>query len=200
MKKYFILLASILLIAPCVGAQTFKRTTKTPGFFIPKGALQTGARREKLPPVEQMNYRGQQAPIVIEMQRQAQEKAKQEQIEKQKQEAFAKLKKEQENTKFQKASTSENKENETTLSQIPDNTKTKVENGNVTFDTKQNISATQKTNDIPLVEISPEDEAKFAQILAEYHNDVEAISKNTPIRNQRLINMIADFVDKDRSI
>ena len=193
MKKYIVILISILLLAPCVGAQTFKRTTKTPGFFIPKGALQTGTRKEKLPPVEQMRYRGQQAPVVLEMQRQAQEKAKQEQIEKQKQEALAKLKKEQEDAKSQKISTTENKEDETSLTQFSENTETRVENANFSSETK-------KITDVPLVEISPEDEAKFTQILIEYHNDVEAISQNRTVRNQRLINMIADFVDKDRSI
>ena len=186
MKKYVVILISILLLAPCVGAQTFKRTTKTPGFFIPKGALQTGTRRENLPPVEQMRYRGQQAPIVIEMQRQAQEKAKQEQIEKQKQEALAKLKKEQEDSKSQKISTAENNK---------DNTSNNKDETNLTQLSEGSTSA-----DLPLVEISPEDEAKFTQILIEYHNDVEAISQNRTVRNQRLINMIADFVDKDRSI
>ena len=186
MKKYVVILISILLLAPCVGAQTFKRTTKTPGFFIPKGALQTGARRENLPPVEQMRYHGQQAPIVVEMQRQAQEKAKQEQIEKQKQEALAKLKKEQEDSKSQKISTAENdKENTSNNKDETDLTQ---------------FSEGSSSPDLPLVEISPEDEAKFTQILIEYHNDVEAISQNRTVRNQRLINMIADFVDKDRSI
>ncbi|MBQ8481435.1 MAG: hypothetical protein IJ532_02745 [Alphaproteobacteria bacterium] len=198
MKKYFILLISILLLAPCVGAQTFKRTTKKPGFFVPKGALQTGARKEKLPPIEKMIYRGQPAPIVIEMQRQAQEKARQEQAEKQKQEAIARLKQEKEQTEKQK------QEEFAKLKQEQEDVKSQklltAEENTDNIENQNPENNPVQITDIALVDISPEDEAKFTQILVEYHNDVEAISQQKTVRNQRLIDMIADFTDTDRSI
>ena len=96
MKKYWLFLISLILIAPCVWAQGFKRTTKNPGFFMPQGALQTNNKPEKLVPVDQMRFRGQQAPVVIEMQRQAQEKAHREAEEKAQQAELEKKKQEDE--------------------------------------------------------------------------------------------------------
>ena len=223
MKKYFVILISVLLLAPCVGAQTFKRTSKTPGFFIPKGAMQTGSRAEKLPPVEKMHYHGQPAQIVIDMQQQAQEKAKQEQIEKQKQEAFAKLKKEQEAKKKAQQDLEKRKQNafeelEKEQQEIAENSiidnKQQISTGNlVSEDAETNLNEENKPTStaenggdtkmnvgMELAKLSPEDEQKFTQIIEEYHSDVKAISQNKPVRNQRLIDMIADYTDTDRSI
>lgn len=79
----------ITLAAPCVWAQGIKRTDKMPGFFVPKGALNTQPRTEQLPPVSTMQYRGQQAQIVQEMQQQEREKARLAEEEKQKQQRIA---------------------------------------------------------------------------------------------------------------
>ncbi|MBR1601231.1 MAG: hypothetical protein IJ677_06600 [Alphaproteobacteria bacterium] len=208
MKKYVVSFILILLLAPCVGAQTFKRTAKTPGFFIPKGALQAKGRSEKLPPVEKMNYRGQPAQIVIDLQHQAQEKAKQEELEKQKQEALAKFKREQEIKKNEQHISSGNQKNNNTesvhsasITNTAENTKEKLSNE---IAQKQNKIAPTPENgqeiNIKLIKTSPEDETKFEQIIDEYRSDILAISNGTPTRNQRLIDMIADYTDTDRSI
>ena len=238
MKKHWLILISLILLAPCVWAQSFKRTTKTPGFFIPKGALQTNNRPEKLVPVEAMRYQGQQAPIVVEMKQQAQEKAKkeaeekarleaeekkkqeQEIREKQRQERLAKLQQEQQNI----LSTEEKREEITPLPS-EDETENEIEtstpSGNKKLspieaarlraekiktaqqktETQTQPTTTEKLKTAPTRQPDTQkDEEMFARIIEEYRRDTKAISEGKPIKNQRLMDMIADYKDVERPI
>ena len=210
MKKYWCIFISLILLAPCVWAQSFKRTAKNPGFFIPQGALQTNNKPEKLVPVDQMRFRGQQAPVVVEMQRQAQEKAQKEAEEKAKQAASEKKKQEDEiRQKLRQQELAKTQQEEKNI----DNTKVAVnveENQatNVTFTENKKLSpmeeARLKAKKIKSAQskqtIALDDETKFAQIIEEYRSEVKAISEGRPLPNKRLIEVISDYKDIDHSI
>lgn len=188
MKKYITFFILLILLAPCVGAQTFRRSARTPGFFVPKGALQN-SRQEKLVPVEAMRYQGKQAPVIAEIKRkQAQEKAKQE--------ALAKLKKEQEAQQAQNNNAAAKAEEENSQTTAGTETAVFAENAN-SQQSAENIIEKETAQDIAEHKA---DDKKFAQIIEEYQRDVVAISKGNPIRNQRLIDMIADYKDFEHSI
>ena len=209
MKKYWVILISLILLAPCVWAQTFKRTTKTPGFFVPKGALQTGNKPEKLIPVEAMRYQGQQAPIVVEMQRRAQEKAQKEAEEKLRLQQEEQIHKELSELQTDPEKT-EITENNAVLAQ---ETKTEADEKEVITKEEETIAtinyssppsaeqaARLKAEKIAKRQEQETDDAVFEQIIAEYKRDTKAISESNPIKNQRLIDMIADFKDVEHVI
>ena len=215
MKKYSVFLIALLLLAPCVWAQTFKRTAKNPGFFIPQGALQTGNKPEKLVPVEQMRFRGQQAPVVLEMQLQAQEKARKEAEEKAKQAALEKKKQEFENQeRLPQAEPSEilTEEKSAASGELTDYVSNEniaeQKNTNVVNDENKKLSPMEaariKAQKIKSEQnrqaATGEDEAKFAQIIEEYRREIKAISESKPLPNRRLIDVISDYKDVDRSI
>lgn len=186
MKKNLLIIVLLILLAPGVWAQTIKRTTRNPGFFVPQGALQTGQRTEKLVPVEQMKYRGQPAQVVIDMQQQARQQAEQEANKVANQRALEKMRQER---KEQVAVHEHDSNLSTSLSTI-NNTQSTNNNTlvNTTNAASEKLAGQEK------------DEEMFAQIIEEYRRDVKAISQRKPTRNQRLIDMIADYKDIDRSI
>lgn len=212
MKKYLLVLISVVLLVPCVWAQNFKRTSKMPGFFVPKGALQTESRPEKLVPVEAMRYQGKQAPIVVEMQRQAQEKSLQKAEEKAKEEAIKKHYEEHEKEKQKEL---------VELQQEPEGMK-KIENADNSMyveaaKEKESVAASLESKSMSAQQAArlkaeqikenmakqqeqKEDDAMFEQIIAEYKRDVTLISEGKSPGNKRLIDMIADFKDAEHAI
>jgi len=215
MKKYLFVLIFAILAAPCVLAQNFKRTPKMPGFFIPKGALQTGNKQEKLVPVDQMRYKGQVAPIVTEMQQQAQEKARQEAQEKAKQDELEKqrLQREARQEKAKQEQLELQKKREKELEEAK---KEQAETENTPTDYSYNTGTTTQKTLSPMeaarqkaekikaqqerLQEQKADEEKFAQIIEEYRRDIKAISDNKPAPNKRLMEMIADYKDMERPI
>lgn len=199
MKKYVLLLLCAMLLCPYVGAQTFKRTTKTPSFFVPKGALQTGNRRENLVPVEEMRYQGQQAPIVVEMQRLAREKAQKEAQEKITAQTIERLRKEHENTHKNQAVA---KENESRLANQQGEQKTQhIETAAKNINVANLKSAENKRlRSIEEPTISEADEEVFVQIISEYHHDVAAASKGNTRLNKRMLEMVADYKNQEHEI
>lgn len=210
MKKYLFVLIFAVLAAPCVWAQNFKRTAKMPGFFIPKGALQTGSRQEKLVPVDQMRYKGQVAPVVTQMQQQAQEKAKQEAQEKAKQAELEKqrLQREARQEKIKQKELAKKEEAEKAAA-AQETEAADTDYSDNTGDTAQRPLSPMEAARLKAEKIRAEqerlqeqkaDEAKFAQIIEEYRNEVKAISDNKPAPNKRLMDMIADYKDMERPI
>lgn len=210
MKKYLFVLIFAVLIVPCVWAQGFKRTAKMPGFFIPKGALQTGNRQEKLVPVDQMRYKGQVAPIVTQMQQQAQEKAKQEAQEKAKQAELEKqrLQREARQEKIKQKELAKKEEAEKAAA-AQETEAADTDYSDNTGDTAQRPLSPMEAARLKAEKIRAEqerlqeqkaDEEKFAQIIEEYRNEVKAISDNKPAPNKRLMDMIADYKDMERPI
>lgn len=184
MRKYLFILIFAVLLAPCVWAQSFKRTAKMPGFFIPKGALQTGNKPEKLVPVEQMRYKGQLAPAVIEAKRQAQEEARlkaeeNERLEKQRLQKEATRAREEQERLAKKQAEKDKISSELKIAKLKED----------------KIKAEQQK----LQEQKAEEE-KFAQIIEEYRKDIRDISDNKPTPNKRLMEMIADYKDLEHPI
>lgn len=214
MKKYWVIIISLLLLAPCVWAQTIKRTSKMPGFFVPKGALQTGYKPERLVPIEALQYQGRQTPTTENIQQQeqektqkdakekvpsaAEEKRRQEQaaLEEEKQKELNKLSKEQEATTEKETVSLQAEEiptaNETTAI-YPENKKLSAQQAArlKAEKIKQNLTKQQEQKT---------DDALFTQIITEYRRDIKAISEGKPIKNQRLTDMIADYKDVERPI
>lgn len=211
MKKYLFVLIFAVLIVPCVWAQGFKRTAKMPGFFIPKGALQTGNRQEKLVPVDQMRYKGQVAPIVTQMQQQAQEKARLEAQEKAKQEELEKqrLQREARQEKIKQKELAKKEEEAEKIAATPETETSEKDYYDSTEYTAQKPLSPMETARLKAEKIKAEqerlqeqkaDEEKFAQIIEEYRHDVKTISDNKPAPNKRLMDMIADYKDMERPI
>ena len=186
MKKNLLIIALLIILAPDVWAQTIKRTTRTPGFFVPQGALQTGQRTEKLVPVEQMKYRGQPAQVVIDMQQQARQQAEQEANKIANRQALEKMRQE--------------REEQTALKEPDNNLSAPLPPIEDTQSTSNNVAVNTPTATAEELAEQKKDEELFSQIIEEYRHDVKAISRRIPTRNQRLIDMIADYKDIDRSI
>lgn len=186
MKKNLLIIALLITLSPDVWAQTIKRTTKTPGFFVPQGALQTGRRTEKLVPVEQMKYQGQPAQVVIDMQQQARQQAEQEADKIANRKALEKMKQERD----EQIAMHEHNNNLSVSLPSTDNTQAV---DNTTVMNTPTLTSEELTT-------QKKDEEMFTQIIEEYRHDVKAISQRKPTRNQRLIDMIADYKDIDHSI
>lgn len=176
MKKNFVLylLSLLLLYVLPLKAQTIRRTDKTPGFFVPSGALNSQQKTEKLPPVEAMTYRGQQAPVLQEI-------ARRQQLEQQQ-----KLAKE-------RAAEITRKSTEKVTAQTTKKTKTIVPPRDDIPDMPQETVDTSIFNNKSAA-------GDFATIVREYKRDVKLISENKPFSNERLKNMIADYKDVEHKI
>lgn len=212
MKKYLVLLVlAFLSLLTAVNAQTVKRTDKMPGFFIPSNALKTKKSAEKLPPVQNMRYKGQQAPIIKEMYIQEQKKL----AEQQKEAERLKKQKElenlaQENLQKYVDSAPEKEDSVQAVSQIHNRTnrpstqdliRRRLAKYQEQSAAEQN-SETEEENKQKEQEfqITAENQEKFKRIIDEYRSDIRNISQNKPFHNQRLIDMIADYKDTDRKI
>lgn len=181
MKKYFLAFFSTLIIAAGASAQVFKRTDKMPSFFVPNGALTTGQQKEKLPPISSMQYRGKQAPVVIEMQKQQQlQAAKAQQI-----------------TDNQTAENPANPEklgvNQGSLKDT--DISPKLVNQSPTTETSLTQSETQQSTE----KVSMIDKG-FKQIIAEHHRDIKDISLGETVNNPRLAKVISDYKNQEHAI
>lgn len=187
MRKFFILGALLLFSLSAVEvAQSLQRTDKVPDFFIPTGVLQTEPHQEKLPDVKQMQYQGQQAPIITQME---QERLARIEAEKQK---LAEEEKER-----QKALRKEN-----LRAQRKAETQQKLEN------LEKNVASEAK-KEVETVDNAPKEEIKIevdenadihTRILQEYVVDLEKISRGEMVENKRLQEMLADWTDDNHLV
>lgn len=177
MRKVFIL-GVILLSSLSVTevAQCFRRTDKTPDFFVPQGALTTKAQPEKLPNVKQMQYQGQQAPVVIEI-----EQARLARIE------AAKQQKEQEQQRL---------ERQQKLEQMKAQRAAQTQERLKKLQDRKNSPSTQTPETAkPVIKID-ENTDIHTRIIQEYVVDLEHISRGETINNKRLNNMLSDWTDR----
>lgn len=208
MKKYPVILLMLLTAAPYVSAQTVKRTSQMPGFFIPQGALHTQPQAEKLVPVEEMRYQGRQAQIVIDLQRQKQEEARKKlEAEKREEEAVRR--------KTELAAAKAAESGKTQTASAPAAAQPAAGTAGIKSPAPQTATQTVVETKTPAIPAAPAaaplpskqdlaamqtDDKMFAQIIDEYRRETAAISQGHPVRNQRLIDMIADYKDIDRKI
>ena len=154
-------------------AESFQRTDKNAGFFVPNGAFQPAKKQEKLPSVQQMQYQGSQAPVIMEME--------QEKLAKQQAEAEAEKKRLQKQKQQLEA--------EKKLMEIKQ--KQQIE--------KQPTKDVAKEVLVPNIEAQPmqsKPTSIYEQIMAEYAQDLQNISQGLPVNNPRLNNMLNEFNDE----
>lgn len=209
MKKYLLVLFLMMFLCPSIGAQTFKRTTKMPSFFVPKGALQTENKPEKLVPIEVMQrmllernpemmaeYRRREQEKALEKQRKEQEEALERQNkeleeahERHHREHMQAVQKEQE----------EFKKTENTLLSTAEEDNTKDEHVDSAKESDSEINKAKKSFvDEPIV--SPEDEEFFAQIIEEYRRNILEVSKGKTDLDKRIVEMVADYKNYEHRI
>ena len=172
MRKLFYSLLFILCCS-CLflnNAQSLRRRDKEANFFVPNGAFQPIKSQEKLPSVEQMQYQGEQAPVIIEIEQEklAQQKAEKERLEKEKRKEYIEKK---------------------ALKQIQ---KRHLQEKTEKIIEKQEVNTVKE--EILKPEIIEEPILQgYEQIMYEYNRDLEKISKGLPVENPRLEQMISDF-------
>ena len=169
-------------------AQSFQRTDKNAGFFVPNGAFQPAKKQEKLPSVQQMQYQGSQAPVIMEMEQeklakeQAEAEAEKKRLQKQKQQLEAEKK----------------------LMEIKQKRQLQVQKRAEQIKQKQQIEAQPAKNvakevPMPKIEAQPIQNQPtniYEQIMAEYARDLQNISQGLPVNNPRLNNMLNEFNDE----
>ena len=177
----------ILFLCMPESAQSFRRTDKIPNFFVPTGVLRTQPAPEKLPDIKQMQYQGQKAPIVTQME---QERLAKQAAEKQKkvEEQEAKAKKERyERIKAEKAKITKQRLDKKAT--VTASTKETAAEEN----TESVISS--PLNNIPTFDIDESTDI-HTRILQEYIVDLQHISRGESVKNTRLQNMLSDWTDK----
>ena len=216
MKKYLLLCSLIVVPLTCVFAQGFQRKNQSPSFFIPAGALSSSNQQEKLPPIEYMNYNARSNTNIkqrIQMQQQQLQKQTQSQnlkpVETTQQAvmpASAATKNIQK--QIQKQDNSVQPENQVVSNEVQELTtdtniqESKQHEVKKLADTikKKVEKQTQNKADDEAEKINKSTELTYEIILEDYRNDITAISQNKPKRNQRLIEMIADYRDMPHEI
>ncbi len=194
--RRFLLLITVFLISSSVAkvTESFYRTDKTPDFFVPAGALKKQPAPEKLPDVKQMQYQGQQAPIIVEMEQEriAQiEAAKQKQLEEQQRQErlqkYEKLKAQKEAETL--ARLNKNKEKVKTTANVGENiAKSSVAETKNKAEDKMPIPQIDENTDI------------HTRIIQEYVIDLEHISRGETVNNQRLDEMLSDWTDEIHTV
>lgn len=173
-------------------AESFQRTDKNAGFFVPNGAFQPAKKQEKLPSVQQMQYQGSQAPVIMEME--------QEKLAKQQAEAEAEKKRLQKQKQQLEA--------EKKLMEIKQKRQMLAQKRAEEIKQKQQIEK-QPTKDVAKEVLVPNIEAQpmqskptsiYEQIMAEYAQDLQNISQGLPVNNPRLNNMLNDFNDEVHTV
>ena len=175
----------ILCVLLCViqTAQSFQRTDKTPDFFVPAGVLQTKPRQEKLPDVKQMQYQGQQAPVIVEME----------------QERLAKIAAEKQKRLEEKKEAERQQKYEKLKAQRKAETQKKLEllKKNIFTPSDEKIEKTEDTiveKEKPVLKVD-ENADIHTRIIQEYAVDLDKISRGEAIDNKRLDEMLADWTD-----
>lgn len=169
-------------------AQSFQRTDKNAGFFVPNGAFLPEKKQEKLPTVQQMQYQGSQAPVIMEME--------QEKLAKQQAEAEAEKKRLQKQKQQLEA--------EKKLMEIKQKRQLQVQKRAEQIKQKQQIETQPAKNvakevPMPKIEAQPMQNQPtniYEQIMAEYAQDLQNISQGLPVNNPRLNNMLNEFNDE----
>jgi len=194
MKKYLFVLLLMMFLCPPIGAQTFKRATKMPSFFVPKGALQTGNRPENLVPIEEMNRMLLERNPKIRAEYQHKEQM---QTESQKTGGSAhhqyNEQMQAEQGEFENIVLTTAKEENTQNKDVDS-----VKENNLAVNTDENDSAENKYAEEPIV--SSEDEAFLAQIIDEYRRDIVEVSKGEIGLNRRIVEMVSDYKDFENRI
>lgn len=177
MRKVFVL-STIFLFSLSVAqvAQCFRRTDKTPDFFVPTGALQTQSTPEKLPDIKQMQYQGQQAPIVMEM-----EQARLAQIEAAKQQKMTEQQRLEQKQKYEQMKAQRIAQAQQRLKNLQE----------------KKITPPAQTSKVakPVAEIN-ENTDIHTRIIQDYVADLERISRGETVNNKRLNSMLSDWTDK----
>ena len=174
MKKCLLVLLLMMFLCPSIGAQTFKRTTKMPSFFVPKGALQTENRPENLMPVGGMQRMLQENNP--ELKGRYMDKGQIQAVD-------------QEQNKYEKtenAPTNIAKENNTQRENVA-----LTQENNLAVNTDKKGFDETKYVEEPIV--SPEDEEFFAQIIEEYHRDILEVNKGKTDLDKRIVEMVSDY-------
>lgn len=179
MRKLFYSL-SFILFCSCLflsNAQSLRRTDKNADFFIPTGAFKSAKKIEKLPTVEQMQYQGEQAPVIIEIEQEklAQQKTEKERLEKEKRKEYIEKKALEQMQK----------------SQLKEKTEKIIE--------KQKVNTVKEEILKPEIIEEPTFQG-YEQIIYEYNSDLEKISKGLPVQNPRLEQMISDFNEEAHTV
>ena len=187
MRNFFILGALLLFSLSAVkAAQSLQRTDKVPDFFIPAGVLQTNPHQEKLPDVKQMQYQGQQAPIITQME----------------QERLARIEAEKQKR------AEEEKERQKVLRKEKLRAQRKAETQQRLENLKKNVAAEVK-EEVKTADNTPKQEIKIevdenadihTRILQEYVVDLDKISRGEAVENKRLQEMLADWTDENHLV
>lgn len=241
MVKYLIIISALCMLAHGVYAQNFRRTQKSPGFFIPQQTLNSMYRQERLPDVENMQVDGKQAPIIQEMREKAAQEAERKRLAeieaKKKQEELAKKRQaELEQQKLREAQEAKQKaEREKALRQLAEREEAEKRKTSAAPTPPQAVpvpepllpqtsepvkpmfadkpkqqpkpetnTASQQPAKMPslLDFTAPKIDANltYDDLIREYQEDTLNISKNIPVKNERLEQMLQDYRNIDHKI
>lgn len=198
MRKYLLIICCMIWSVAAV-AQTYQRSNKGPNFFMPTGAMDSSAQRQRQNQAQQQRMSQPQV-----QQRQAQPKAQTQAGQQLRQQKVQQPVRKVENSP-QKTNISQPKK-PTTTAVNSSTVKTAVPTG-----TQKPVAIKQKNiGNLIGVKIPPEkavvkvEETKepapktlLAQIIEDYENDLKLIGQNQKVRNIRLQKVLSSFQDKD---